>query len=88
MASSKVKTFEDANAVLAEWIARDRGNYEPIHSDEVCQRSYADLIGVSADTAADILELYVKDGTWTKRCAMVNGKRGIAYKPKGKPRAK
>ena len=86
MASRKIKTFEDANSLLAEWAEIERNKCLPMCEDETCQGDFARMIGSSADKAARILEGYVKAGTWTKRDALVHGKRGIAYKPKGKPR--
>jgi hypothetical protein len=76
----------DAEKLLAEWAAKD---FLPqIEKGEICQRDYAKLIGSSTDKAARLLEDYVQAGLWTKREALINGRRGLAYKPKAAPKVK
>ena len=85
MASRKI-TFEDAEKLLAEWAAKDF--ILPLQKGEICQRGYAKLIGASTDKAARLLDGYVTAGTWTVREALVNGKKGLAYKPLAAPKVK
>ena len=90
MASRKVKadTFEDVEKLIQLYAEQDRLRHSPLQQGEVSQKTYGLMCGCSPDKAARILEEYVAQGLWTKREATINGKKGVAYRPKTKPKGK
>lgn len=73
--------------LLAKWVEHERPKFIPLQEGEVTNETFAKLIGSKVDTASKRLKDLVDAGLWTRRKAIINGKDGWAYKPKGKPSA-
>ena len=90
MAKRKIKTFEDANKVLddllSEYVQAEAAKRAPLLPDEITPRMFAlrvstGAVKMSSDSARDLLAKWERDGLWTVRTVILNGKEGLAYRP-------